>query len=52
MSNLRFHNPGRQFGRRCEKCGQKMKDHAFIDVDANGRITNCSVREGVKKPKK
>jgi ribosomal protein L37AE/L43A len=50
MSNpIRFHNPGRQFGKKCEKCGHKMKDHAYIDVDEKGRIVACSVQEGIKK---
>jgi hypothetical protein len=46
---IRFHYPGRQFGRKCEKCGKKMTDHAHIDVDERGRIVACSIKEGIKK---
>ena len=38
MNNpIRFHNPGSQFGKRCEKCGGKIKGHMWIDVDPKGK---------------
>lgn len=46
---IRFHNPGRQFGRKCEKCGKKIKDHGYIDVDEKGRIVACLVKEGIER---
>lgn len=47
---LRFHNPGRHMGKKgkCEKCGGKMKGHMWIEVDPNGKITRCSVSEGLQ----
>lgn len=49
MANTRFHKPGSQFGRKCEKCGRKMKGHIYIDIDERGRIVSCSYSEGIQK---
>lgn len=46
---LRFYNPGREYGRRCEKCWDKMIGHQWIDIDPHGKIVRCSVSEGIQK---
>jgi hypothetical protein len=46
---IRFHKPGSQFGKKCDKCGGKMKGHMWIDIDDRGRVTRCSVSEGIQK---
>ena len=36
------------YNSRCEECGTDCREHEWVDLDPNGFVFNCSIKELLK----